>query len=360
MRLVPTKKIPEDAELAEPLYNAVGKILLPAGVKLSKAMIEKINENNIFSVYVNDQHSQGKIEHLVNPLLRLKGYTLVKKIFDAASNKKPDGTPDPLPILDLTNELNKLMDDAIYDMKGVRDRQLEYIDIKNTSSYLYSSAINVALLSVLIGWELGLANDMIKHLFIGGIFHDIGLAMLPPEIIYKKDQLTLEDKKEIIKHPIKGYEYLKDKIFLSSHVRAITLGHHEHVDGSGYPNRKRAEDIHLLTQIVGLADIYDAMTSDRPYRQAIPANEVIEYIMSNANTHFDTTIIKAFMKKINPFPVGSLVELNTNQIAVVKSVSPNAPLRPKISVINITLEGYEYTDIDLSTNNSLTIKGLHY
>ncbi|MGE5630622.1 MAG: HD-GYP domain-containing protein [Caulobacteraceae bacterium] len=360
MRLVPTKFIPENAVLSEALYTDEGQVLVNAGTQLTPRLVERINQNHIFSIYINDQHSTGEIDRLVNPLLRQKGYKLVKRIFDAAGNKKPDGTPAPIPIMDMMPELSALMDDIIYEMTGFKEKQLEYIDIKNVNSYLYSSAINVALLSVLIGWEMGLNNDMIYELFMGGIFHDIGMAMMPKEVLYKKEPLTMDDKRLVLYHPLTGYEYLKDKSFLSSYVRAITLGHHEHIDGSGYPSRKSGKDIHLLTQIIGIADIYDAMTSDRPYRQALPVNETLEYIMSVANKHFDMEIVKAFIKKVNPYPVGSLVRLTNGQTAVVRKVSPDMPLRPLISIIKENNGGFEYTDVNLVENQTLIIERIQY
>ncbi|HYF84234.1 MAG TPA: HD-GYP domain-containing protein [Clostridia bacterium] len=360
MRLVPTKCVPEDAVLSEALYNEDGRILVNAGAQLTSNLVERINQNHIYSVYIKDQHSTGEIDRLVDPLLRQKGHNLVKKIFDAASNVKPDGTPAPIPILAMMPELSALMDDIIYEMTGFKEKQLEYIDIKNVNSYLYSSAINVALLSVLIGWEMGLNNDMIYQLFMGGIFHDIGMAMLPKEVLYKKEPLTMEDKRQLLYHPSKGYDYLKDKVFLSSYVRAVTLGHHEHADGSGYPNRKSGGEIHLLTQIVGIADMYDAMTSDRPYRQAMPANEALEYIMSVADKHYSVEITKAFIRKVNPYPVGSLVKLKDGQTAVVRKVPAEMPFRPLISIIKKKSDGFEYEDVNLMENQTIAIAGIQY
>lgn len=360
MRLVPTKFIPNDAVLAEALYSDNGMVLVKEGTRLTDRLVERINQNNIYSVYIKDQHSTGEIEHLVNPLLRQKGHNLVRRIFDAAGNTKPDGTQAPLPILDMMPELSRLMDDIIYEMTGFKEKQLEYIDIKNTNTYLYSSAINVALISVLIGWELGLNSDMITELFMGGIFHDIGMAMLPKDIVYKKDALELEEKRYILYHPTKGYDYLKDKSFLSSYVRAITLGHHEHADGSGYPNRKSGDEIHLLTQIIGIADIYDAMTSDRPYRQALPVNEAMEYIMSVAGKHYSMDIVKAFIKKINPYPAGSLVKLGDGQTAVVRKVPSEMPTRPLISIIEKKNGGFQYKDVNLMENHTIAIVGIQY
>ena len=116
----------------------------------------------------------------------------------------------------------------------------------------------------------------------------------------------------------------------------------------------------MLTQIIGIADIYDAMTSDRPYRQAIPANEALEYIMSVAGKHYSMDIVKAFIKKINPYPVGSLVKLDDGQTAVVRRVSPEMPLRPHISIIKKKNGGFDYENVNLMENHTLTIAGIHY
>ncbi|MGE5677893.1 MAG: HD-GYP domain-containing protein [Pseudomonadota bacterium] len=360
MRIVPTKCIPKDAILAEPIYTDSGIVLIKEGTHLTDRLVERINQGNIYSVYIKDQHSTGEIDRLVSPLLRQRGHNIAKRIFDAAGNTKPDGTPAPLSILGMMPELSRLMDDILYEMTGAKEKQLEYIDIKNTNSYLYSSAINVALISVLIGWELGLGSDMICELFIGGIFHDIGMAMLPKEVVYKREPLELEEKRHILYHPAIGYDYLKDKSFLSSYVRAVTLGHHEHMDGTGYPNRKSGDEIHLLTQIIGIADIYDAMTSDRPYRQALSVNEALEYIMSVGGKHYNIDIVKAFIKKINPYPVGSLVKLSDGRTAVVRRVPPDMPARPDISIINGSEGSYEYEDISLVKNHVLMISGIQY
>jgi HD-GYP domain-containing protein (c-di-GMP phosphodiesterase class II) len=300
MRLVPTKLVLEKAILSEVLYDDSGCILVNAGAPLTSELIEKINREHIYSVYIKDQHSSSDIEPLISPKLRQNACSLVKQIFDRAGNRKPDGTHAPLPILGIMPELSKLMDDILYEMAACKDKQLEYIAVKPVNGYLHSSAVDVALLSVHVGWELGLSNEMIYQLFLGAIFHDIGMALLPKEIVYKKEALTAEDKRLILSHPLIGHEYLKDKSFLSSYVRAVVLGHHEHADGTGYPEGRKGEELHILTQIVGIADIFDAMTSDRPYRQALPSHEALEYIMSVADSHFSVDVVKAFVNKINP------------------------------------------------------------
>lgn len=360
MRIVPTELVPHNAILADTLYTLDGRILLKAGAALTPRMLEKINANSIFTVYIHDEHSDHEINRMVDPHLRHQGMMLIRDIFDAAGNRNTQGEWMPKSIFEYMDALNKLTEDVLYDLNSAKDAQLEYIDIKNVDNYLYSSAFNTAILSVLIGWEAGLGNEMIRHLFVGAIFHDIGMAIMDPSITYKRGELTKEDKMEVLMHPKKGHAYLKEHAFLSAYVKAIALQHHEHLDGTGYPTRADKETIHQLSQIVGIADIYDAMTSDRPYRRALTATEATEYIMGGAGRHYDMDLVNIFVRKINPYPTGSLVKLNTGQVAVVDNVPKGFPLRPDIRIISGTKGAYKYEAMSLRENNNVTIEGLHF
>lgn len=360
MRIVPTEMIPENAILADSLYTLDGRILLKEGAKLTKNLISKINANSIFTVYIYDEHSDVEINKLVDPHLRHQGMMLIKDIFDAAGNRNTQNEWMPKSIFKYMDGLTKLTDDILYDLNSARDAQLEYIDIKNVDNYLYSSALNTAILSVLIGWDVGLNQDMIKHLFIGAVFHDIGMALLDPEVTYKREALTNDEKIQVLMHSKKGHAYLKEHAFLSAYVKAITLQHHEHLDGSGYPNRISGAEIHKLAQIVGIADIYDAMTSDRPYRRALAPAEAIEYIMGAAGRYYDMDLVNIFVRKINPYPTGSLVELNDGRTAVVDSVPKGFPLRPDVRIISGMPGNYTYEAVKLRENNSLIIKEIQY
>jgi len=352
--------IPNDSILADTLYTLDGRVLLKEGAKLNPKLIEKINANSIFTIYIHDEHSDAEINKLIDPNLRHQGIMLIRDIFNAAGFRDPQGEWKPQSIFEYMDALKKLTDDVLYDLSSAKDAQLEYIDIKNVDNYLFSSAFNTAILSVLIGWQMGLGNEMIRHLFMGAIFHDIGMAILPPEVIYKKEELTTEEKMLILMHPKKGHAYLKEHAFLSAYIKAIAFQHHEHVDGTGYPSRTSAPDIHQLAQIVGIADIYDAMTSDRPYRRALSPAEAIEYVMGTAGRHYDLSMVNFFVNKINPYPTGSLVKLNTGQIAVVDAVPKGLPLRPDIRIISGTKGAYKYEAVELRQNNNLVIEGICY
>jgi HD-GYP domain-containing protein (c-di-GMP phosphodiesterase class II) len=360
MRAIPIEFVKPDYQLAESLYTLDGIVLVKEGALLSDNLVQKILKNNIYTVYIRDIHSTEDINKIIPTDLRHKGLVLIKDIFNDASFRISDGTIKPKSIFEYMDDLNRLADDILYELSSVRNLQLEYIDIKSLDNYLYASALNVAILSVLIGWDLNIPKDMLKQIFIGGVFHDIGMGMLPNEVLYKKEALTFEEKKLIIQHPTIGHKFLKDKSFLSAYVKNITLSHHEYLDGSGYPNRKSGSDIHLYSQIVGIADIYDAMTSDRPYRRALPPLEAIEYLLGSAGRTYPIEIIKKFVKKINPYPTGTHVILNTGEVGVVDKVPENFPLRPKVRLIKQNQSGYIYEPLDLMKEQNITIKSVKF
>ncbi|MGB3367557.1 MAG: HD-GYP domain-containing protein [Acidaminobacteraceae bacterium] len=352
MRSIPTNFLKGSEVLGETLYTSKGHMLVKEGTLLTELLIKKINTNKIYTVYIHDEHCDNQINRIIDQSLRLQGIEIIRELFTLAAKNKD--------ILVAHNKLSDYADDVLYETSTIRNQQIEYIDIKNLDDYLYSSSLNTAILSILIARQANVPRDMIKQIFFGAIYHDIGLAMIPPEVINKNSELTIDEKMMILMHPKKGHEFLKSKTYLSAYVKAITLQHHEHMDGSGYPNRKKHDEIHLYAHIVGIADIYDAMTSDKPYKMAVSPNEAIEYITSTAGSHFPLDITEIFAKKINPYPVGSLVLLSKNMHAVVDKVHDGFPLRPSVRIINKVAGKYEYIPLNLMENNSILIEKMIY
>lgn len=352
MRALPTCYVKENSILAEDLYNAEGRVLVKKGAKLSKKLLDKIETNKVFTVYVEDPHNDIEVVRLVEQSFRVKGMLLIKSIFEAAKKEKS--------IFELHDELKVYAEDMLYELRSFQNEILEHIDIKNVDNYIFSSSLNVAVLSSLIAWELGYSNEMVKEIFIGSVYHDIGISLIDDTIINKNTPLTQKEKFEILMHPKKGHAYIKSKTFLSAYVKTIVLQHHECIDGTGYPSRLTEKDIHPIAQIVGIADIYDAMTSDRPYKRAENPKDAIEYIIANTGTKFNSDIIKAFNKKIAPFPPGCIVELSDGSFATVDAINHDMPLRPKIRIIEKIDDEYKYTEVDLAVTQNLLIKDISY
>ena len=351
MRAIPTNYVKEGSVLGENLYTASGQVLLKANTILSANLLFKINANKIFTVYVKDEHSDYEVNRLLEQSFRVKGMLLIKELFTLAQDDKH--------VLDFHNKISNYADDVLYELKSSQNQAIEYIDVKNVDAYIYSSSLNVALLSSLIAWKMGYNDEMVKHIFLGAIYHDIGIGLLPDDVINKTTALTTDEKLMILNHPNRGYQFVKDKTYLSAYIKQIVLQHHECIDGSGYPQRIKGEEIAEIAQIVGIADIYDAMTSDRPYKRAIAPNEALEFILGSS-AKFSRKVVDAFINHIVPYPKGSLVELSNGEIGVVDEINPNLPLRPKIRIIHKTKKGYDYEEVDLELQNNLVIEKLYY
>ncbi len=360
MHAVPIEFVDTEDVLADTLYSMQGIMLARAGTKLTENLLDRIKKNQIYTLYIEDEFSDYEINRLLEPSLINKGMLLIRDIFNAASYRDLQGEHKPQSIMPFMDNLNLLADDVVDAIFRKRDHPLEYVVIKNVENYLYMSSLNCGLLSAIMATTLNYNREMVKQLFFSGVFHDIGMAFLPSEIFFKNGPLTTEEKMMILEHPIKGHQYLKDKIFLSAYVKQATLHHHEKLNGTGYPQRVAGEDLGLNAQIVGIADIYDAMTSDRPYKRATSPLEAVEYLMGSSGTGYDSHLVQLFTSKVHPYPPGSLVQLNNKEYAVVDEVPDGMPLRPNIRLISGKKGAYTFKALELTKEHTLFIDKLVY
>jgi HD-GYP domain-containing protein (c-di-GMP phosphodiesterase class II) len=194
-------------------------------------------------------------------------------------------------------------------------------NIKNFDDYTFNHSVNVCVLSLAVGRRIGLSNAQLADLGLAALFHDIGKINIPSELLNKVG--TLEDVEfEILRrHPIEGVKQLIRLKGLSSVTAKLMISvfrHHNNVDGTGYPALGPKEELSLPSRIVRIADSYDAMTSRRIYRRGTLNNvEAIEELWNLAGTHYDIALLKAFISTVGIYPPGSLVQLDSGEIAIV-------------------------------------------
>lgn len=370
MRMIPIGSVKEGSLLAKDLLNEKGNILLKKGVELNASLIQRIEENNVYTVYVDDGYSEKEIEDVIRPELRQKAVVTIKETFEQIDkfNMKMKHSDD-LGLKD--NLMVKRMEKYVSDLKQISEMIVEEItsnryilinlvDIKNIDTYTYQHSLNTAILSLILGMELKIRKDQLFKLFFGGLLHDIGKAFIPRSVIDKRGSYTEEEVEIIRSHPQRGYDYLKEFFGIPAQSKVVALQHHEKYDGTGYPKGMSGDHIHRFARIVAIADAYDAMTSDSPNSRALPPNEAIEYIMGAAGTHFDFEMAKVFTRKVIPYPEGTLVNLSTGQIAVITDVNPNFPLRPKMKILRSGAKVEDLPVTDLMYHPSITIIGVEY
>jgi len=206
------------------------------------------------------------------------------------------------------------------------------VDLKVFDDYTYYHSVNVAVLSIVLGTALGLDKTELCNLGFGALLHDIGKVFIDKNILNKRGPLTDDEFTLMKKHPSLGYDYLIKEFGGSLSSQLGILDHHEKFRGDGYPNNIKGEDISLFGRIISIADVYDALVSDRPYRKALIPSEAIEYIMGATYTFFDPELVKVFITKIAPYPVGTCVKLSNGLIGIVTENFESYCLRPNVRV----------------------------
>lgn len=216
----------------------------------------------------------------------------------------------------------------------VSNRELlaSLIDLRVYDEYTYAHSSNVMSLSLVVGAAMGFPPEKLRILGIGALLHDVGKSLIPEAILHKPGKLTEEEFNIMATHPANGIMILSSYGWATPDIKNIVFQHHEKFDGSGYPMKLSGMSIAEFARVVSVVDVYDALISQRPYKKGLPPNVVFQAILNGAGTHFDPKIVQAFVKFIVPYPVNSLVELNTGQIARVVKVSRANLMRPVIEL----------------------------
>jgi putative nucleotidyltransferase with HDIG domain len=253
----------------------------------------------------------------------------------------------------IRNSVCKMIDELM----EVKDTMVNLQDLKSNDQYTFSHSVNVCVLSLITGISMNYDEEKLRELGIGAMLHDIGKIRIPNEILNKPESLTAEEFKIIKKHTNYGYEILKKSKVLSTYASYIALTHHERCDGEGYPLGLRGEEIHEFSRIVSIADVYDAITSDRIYKKRTHVNDAVEYLIGMGDHQFDYNIVRSFIEHITIYPPGTCVLLNNGEKAIVVDVNKKYPNRP---IIRIFADGEgqflkEPVEVDMTKNNTLLI-----
>ncbi|MDD5730854.1 MAG: HD domain-containing protein, partial [Candidatus Omnitrophica bacterium] len=205
-------------------------------------------------------------------------------------------------------------------------------DYSGSEDYIYCHAINTCVIALEMGKGLGYEHARLVELGIAAFVHDLGLIKFL-DVINRKDILSKEELDKLRQHPYSGVEMLgKFSKEVSHNVFEVIKQEHERADGSGYPQCLKGDQITEYARVIGLADVYEAMTHKRPYRMRHNPLETIKTILGS-KASFDARIIKVLIERIGVFPMGTLCRLNTKEIALVLKENPNLPLRPTVKIM---------------------------
>ncbi|SCG83836.1 putative protein aq_2027 [Proteiniborus sp. DW1] len=294
MIFLPLNMIKEGMINARPIYTSRDFILLDEGVVIKKNYLDKLLELGINCIYVRDDLGDKEIIHdTVRKELRMDSYSVINRImnniccFDESEVERIRGI--------ITGIVDILLE--------IEDVLVNLCEIRAIDNYTYGHSVNVSILSMITALNLGYDKEKLIDLGIGALLHDIGKTKLCLDILNKPSSLTKSEFEHIKKHTILGYEILDSVKNLSFDSKIIALSHHERYDGNGYPHNIKGDDIHEFARIVSIADVYDALTSNRVYRNKISADEALDYIASVSGSQFDDKIVENFISNIVRHPV---------------------------------------------------------
>ncbi|WP_133468772.1 HD-GYP domain-containing protein [Paraglaciecola marina] len=228
--------------------------------------------------------------------------------------------------------------------------------IREKDTYLLEHSLNVSILLAHFGTHIGLAEDQVQELALSGFLHDIGKIKIPDAILHKPGRLTDSEMDIMRKHVVYGTKVLDEMGLPDSMVTTISE-HHERLDGLGYPLGLQGEQITKFGRMIAIVDTYDAITADRCYKAGMPSKKALQILLKDSPNKFDLALVKQFVQCVGIYPVGSLVKLDNEKVAMVLKQHPEHAIKPVVKVF-YSVRGSHYLEpkeLNLAASNN-TVK----
>lgn len=311
--------------VARNIYSADGQLMLCADVTLTAAYIKRLLQLEIASVYIKHASFPDlEMPEILREETRVQTTKNIKKVFENVQicNK-----------LELS-ALQPTIQTIVAEITRNRNAMIHLTDVRLYDDYTFAHSVNVCALATMIAVTRDYTPARLGELALGALLHDIGKTLVPLNILNKPGKLSDDEFMIMRTHSEAGFELLRKSCAEMSVVPMhVAYQHQERYDGKGYPRGLKEGQIHEYARIVAIADVYDALTSDRPYRKAMLPHQAYEILLASSGTHFDSELLQSFLNHVAIYPVGSTVQLNTGEFGVVTSVPSGLPFLPVIQLI---------------------------
>ena len=324
---IPIKKLKPGMIVSQSIYNKNGGSYLIKGQPLNDQYIKQLGRIGIPTVTVTSSDPNLKLPPPEDVVQEKTRVTAIKKVFDAFKSVEETGRLDAAAMQDVSDQI-------IMDLFKRKENLVQLTDIRLHDTYTFAHSVNVAILSAMLGMLCHYTKEDLSILTLGALLHDLGKIKVPEEILTKTTRLDNEEFDIIRHHPQEGANRIREMgstLPSSSILIAIASQHHEHMDGKGYPNQLEGNQIHRFARIVAIADVYDALTSERPYKKAYTPS-IAYNIMVNVNKgQFDRDLIGLFFNNVAIYPVGTVLK-TTKGFGVVTHCEFGHTEKPRVCI----------------------------
>lgn len=319
---------------------------------LDSEFLSALKNHKVRWIYIEDPNTDDiQVEDVIYEETRVLANAVMCEIL--ASNP---------PALTKTNllEIQKVARMIVADVKEYKPRvTIELWSLKTLKDYLFLHSVNVAVISVMIGWRMNLNNQELEDLALGVLLHDLGKVTVAESIHNKPGKLTDQEYDEMKQHSKRGFGFLRDRGAFNPTVWSIAHQHHEMYDGSGYPLGRKGNEIHRFSRIAAIADIFDALTSDRPYKDGWAFHKVLAHLNNGMKKKFDPRTLKTFVSLIPLYPRGAAVKLSNGEMGMIVENKEGNYHQPVVRIImdakGMPLDEADCYEVDLSKELDLKI-----
>lgn len=324
--------------LAGDLFSKEGVLLWPAKKPLTQNFINQIKAQGIKELYYTREIKKD-LSETYPPMFSEEVKEGAKEVLDNVLRQvKEDRRIEIHQVKEIIEQLFREM------LQKLGKAVINLSVVKNYDEYTYIHSLNVTILSMFFSKFLGAGDFVVKEIGTGALLHDVGKVKVPTSILYKPGELTEEEFTVIKKHPIIGYFAIKDEPTVSTYAKKIVLFHHERFDGNGYPLGVKFDRIGRYPQIVSLVDVFDALTSERPYKGGMTIPQALDFIMKKSGLYFEPILAQRFIIEVSklyglpsPYSVGTFVLLNTGEKGLIVQKDSEYSMKPTVVIVENSL-----------------------
>lgn len=331
-----TRQLHKGMIVDQTIMDRDGRALVEKGVALDDFQIEGLMRLGVMEIYIREDGEEEEIvipKAVENTIAKLREEDKARvQLSESVKKRVSEGiqylyssTSDPNFV-----ETTSAISDEL--MRAITENDAIAVDIsalKVSDEYTFKHSVDVSTMSMIIAKKHGLDEQSIRDIGVAGLLHDMGKSKIPNEILNKPGRLTDEEFAIMKQHSVYGYHLLKEKNAFSDRILMGVLQHHEKLNGKGYPLGVSEEKIHQFARIIAMADIYDALVTERSYKKGFSPRDAVEMIMA-MTAELDINVMRSFLSSVILYPVDSIVNLSNGEKAKVVANDPDYILRPTV------------------------------